>query len=214
MDYQYVCSERQALMSMPDADVDLEPIEFEDEKRDANMDAMRIDHQAQTSSRNLYITPSRPIRAYNSRLNRYSRFRSYQDNDRPPREDQVQQGHNYRARALDSYHRDREASLDSLRNRAEAVFVSAMADLDVREERDDRRDGDRYRGGGQNKRRRDGELATLMLCSAFDHDAYKMPQMTTTTTPAIEAVDLSDAATTTSPRAADTKSRRFPSFAV
>ncbi|KAH8725967.1 cap binding protein [Phaeosphaeriaceae sp. PMI808] len=32
-----------------------------------------------------------------------------------------------------------------------------MADVDVKEEREDRRDGDRYRGGGNNKRRRDDD---------------------------------------------------------
>lgn len=51
----------------------------------------------------------------------------------------------------------RAPSPDSLKHRAQAIVVAAMADLDVREERDDRRGGDNYRGGG--KRRRDGKLA-------------------------------------------------------
>lgn len=163
MDYQFVCPERQALMSMPNADVphmDDEPIEFEVEMRDANLDANK---QARTTNRNLYNNPSRLIRAYNSRLNRYPRFHSYQDHDRPPRGDSVKQEESYRRHAFEDNHRDRAPSPDTLRNRAEAVFVSAMADLDVREEREDRRDGDRYRGGGHNKRRRDGELATNKL---------------------------------------------------
>lgn len=158
MDYQFVCPERQALMNVPDAEgphTDDEPIEF---KVDANFGAS--DGRARTSNRNLYNTPSRPIRAYNSRLNRYPRFRSYRDHDRPPRGDLVHPEGNHRAHTFEDYASNRAPSPDALRNRAEAVFVSAMADLDVREERDDRRDGDRYRGGGYNKRRRDGELAT------------------------------------------------------
>lgn len=161
-----MCPERQALMNAADVygpHVDNEPIEFE--TRDANFTARqehtnRIGNQARNHN---FYTPSRPIRAYNSRLNRYSRFHRYHDNDHPPREYSGRQEDNYHRRAFDSYSSDRGPSPDALRNRAEAVFVSAMADLDVREEREDRRDGDRYRGGGNNKRRRDGELATEII---------------------------------------------------
>jgi nuclear cap-binding protein subunit 1 len=56
--------------------------------------------------------------------------------------------------------RRRDASPETLKHRPQAAFVAAMADLDVRDERDDRRGTDSYRGGG-NKRRRDGMLTIL-----------------------------------------------------
>lgn len=53
--------------------------------------------------------------------------------------------------------RQRDDSPEALKHRSKAIFVAAMADLDVKEERDyDRRGTDSYRGGG-NKRRRDGQ---------------------------------------------------------
>ena len=56
--------------------------------------------------------------------------------------------------------RRRHDSTEALKHRPETIFVAAMADLDVKEERDyDRRGTDSYRGGG-NKRRRDGRLVT------------------------------------------------------
>lgn len=56
--------------------------------------------------------------------------------------------------------RGRNASIATLKQKSEPTFIAAMADLDVKEERDyDRRGTDSYRGGG-NKRRRDGELIT------------------------------------------------------
>lgn len=61
------------------------------------------------------------------------------------------------------HYRLRNPSPEATKHRSEAIFVAAMADLDVKEERDyDRRGTDSYRGGG-NKRRRDGKLFT-----AFD----------------------------------------------
>jgi hypothetical protein len=55
------------------------------------------------------------------------------------------------------HYRHRNPSPEAIKHRSEAIFVAAMADLDVKEERDyDRRGTDSYRGGG-NKRRRDGK---------------------------------------------------------
>ncbi|KAJ4335907.1 Nuclear cap-binding protein subunit 1 [Didymella glomerata] len=55
------------------------------------------------------------------------------------------------------HYRHRIPSPEAIKHRSEAIFVSAMADLDVREERDyDKRGTDSYRAGG-NKRRRDDE---------------------------------------------------------
>lgn len=72
----------------------------------------------------------------------------------------------------------REPLPEAFQHRAEVSFVAAMADLDVREERDDRRGGDSYRGGG-NKRRRDGKrvincVESVNVDGQFidDHDNY------------------------------------------
>ena len=56
--------------------------------------------------------------------------------------------------------RQREHSLGRSRQKAQTELVAVMADMDSREERDDRRDDRRDRGGhrGGNKRRRDGKL--------------------------------------------------------
>jgi hypothetical protein len=60
------------------------------------------------------------------------------------------------------HYRHRIPSPEAIKHRSEAIFVPAMADLDVREERDyDKRGTDSYRGGG-NKRRRDGKLLTAV----------------------------------------------------
>jgi hypothetical protein len=86
-----------------------------------------------------------------------------------------------RGRANRNESQFREPSTETLRSRAEATYVAHMADVDVKEDRGDRRDGaDRHRGGGggNNKRRRDGKLAiwqfrtSYQLMFADDNDNY------------------------------------------
>lgn len=179
MDYEYVSPERRALMhgtekspnvAVPISLIDDEPMEVEMHDmqveptlacQEHSNDANRFHDEQARSTLDFSNTAQRPIRAHRNRSNNFRLSNRYS------------QHHHYTSRQsvyrdLDDargrvYHYSRqtcEPSPDALRNRGEAIFVSAMADADVKEERDDRRDGDRYRGGGHNKRRRDGELAT------------------------------------------------------
>jgi hypothetical protein len=160
--------------------MDVETRDVESTRQEHPNDANRIDEQARS-------TASRSIRADLSRHNHKqrrarpsTRLYSYRDPD------------DSRRRAYQDDRQHRKASPDAFENRVEATVVLAMADLDVKDEREGRRDGDRYRGGGYNKRRRDGMLATQnpeCFC-----DINSGAQMTTTTTPATEAVEPSDAA--------------------
>lgn len=78
--------------------------------------------------------------------------------------------------------RQREDSPGRVKQKAQAGFVAAMADIDSREERDDRRDDRRDRGGyrGGNKRRRDGEWhLCLRRGSCMQHELGWIIQDTT-----------------------------------
>jgi hypothetical protein len=131
--------------------MEVETRDVESTRQEHPNDANRINEQARS-------TASRSIRAHQPRYNpnqrpsRYSRrahpFTAYRDSD------------DSRRRAYRYDRQYQNAPPDTLQNRTEATFVSAMADLDVKDEREGRRDGDRYRGGGYNKRRRDGKLAS------------------------------------------------------
>jgi hypothetical protein len=114
---------------------------------------------------------SRPIRKHrNQAAKRYRRTSSY-------RRDDLYHPHNYtyddrdddaRATRNSRPSRHREISPVTLTQTARSGFVAAMADIDFKEERDDRRedrrDDRRDRGGyrGNNKRRRDGKFATSL----------------------------------------------------
>ena len=177
---EYVSSGRQAAIqrantrSTRPGDVAVEATRpAEDMARDVD-DPSRADTSRQDPSNSANreartLDNPRPIRAPRPRRNSgrnsrgsYAPARSvYYDHD------------DSRGRAYYYERRDKEPSPETLRNRAEASFVSAMADMDVRdtkqerEERTDRRQGDFYRGGGGgNKRRRDGKLP---LCPRESH---------------------------------------------
>jgi hypothetical protein len=180
--------------------MDVETRDVESTRQERPNDANRINEQARS-------TASRSIRAD------YSRHNHKQRRARPsPRHYSYRDPDDSRRRAYQYDRQHQEVSPDTLEDRAEATVVSAMADLDVKDEREGRRDGDRYRGGGYNKRRRDGRLATQNLECFCDIDSGA--QMTTTTTPATEAVDPSDAARTMDMRpVVDMKSLRGLNFA-
>lgn len=104
----------------------------------------------------------RPIKAHRRRISRHRVYTSpYQNPDlyTPAHAKNFDRDAHCSRRDHYSPSRRRDASLGTLKHRSEATFVAAMADLDVKEERDyDRRGTDSYRGGG-NKRRRDGRLS-------------------------------------------------------
>jgi hypothetical protein len=183
--FEFVSLERQSRMNVPDnpqPDVCLienEPMEMEVEMRDAERTqangakdgANRIDQQeARARDRDdFYQTTARPIRAHRSQRNHYRSHNRRQYNHNNGRSSHLY--HDLNDSRGNDYRFDRpyhELSPETLCIQSEATFVSVMADSDVKEEpREDRRDGDRYRGGGNNKRRRDGEFATkwlLCLC--------------------------------------------------
>jgi hypothetical protein len=178
-DLEFVSPERRALMVAGDSILDLqhaaaavslvddEPLEVE--MRD--VPTVRATRQAEEranveqapSTLDFYNAIPRPIRAHRSRHNHYQSANRYPSNGHSLFHHPHCDLDDARGRAFHDQRQYREPSPDTLRNHAEATYVSAMADVDVKEERDDRRDGDRYRGGGNNKRRRDGKLATRML---------------------------------------------------
>lgn len=107
-------------------------------------------------------------------------------------------------------------SLDALRQKAQGHCIAVMADADVKDEREDRRERGGYRGN--NKRRRDnGKCAPLYPYSpttAIRSQAKRRTQMIMTTTTAVMTVeDHSDAATMTV-HAADSRKHRSLSFGV
>jgi hypothetical protein len=153
------------------------------EMRDAEEPTFSQDHSNRTnrfgqqeararSNHDFYKTAPRRIRAHRSRRNRCQTSDQHQQGDYcTPRYSLYRDLDNARGRAYHFERQHREPSPETLHNRAEATFVSAMADLDVKEEpREDRRDGDRYRGGGNNKRRREGKLATPQAKALHDTD--------------------------------------------
>jgi hypothetical protein len=178
--FQFVSLGSQARSNVPDnpqRDVclnDDEPMEMvvEIEMRDAEPTA-RKEHTncANVTSRirarardrdDFYQTTARPIRAHRSQRNHYRSHNRRQYNHNNGRSSHLY--HDLNDSRGNDYRFDRpyhELSPETLCIQSEATFVSVMADSDVKEEpREDRRDGDRYRGGGNNKRRRDGEFAT------------------------------------------------------
>lgn len=195
MDFEYVSPERQVLMSTSqDVEDNLRPIYLVDDeamevempeweqttRQDSNGAKLRADEQAR-SNVNFDKTAPRPIRAHHSRRFHHDYDPPYrQSHPNPPRHTTYYDSGDHRRRAYCHERRYRTSSPDTLRDRAEAASVSAMADLDVKEEpRDDRRGVDSYRGGGyNNKRRRDGKLAMkrpdliATLTRADDNDNY------------------------------------------
>jgi hypothetical protein len=171
MDYDFVSPERQALLKAP-ADshhggvvhslVDDEPMEVE--TRDADrIDMVRADtnHEQARSTLDFHNPVPRPIKAHRSRRNRNQSYHQHPQNDHYSRRySKYRDLDDARGRDFHFARQTREPSPETRFNTAGVTIVSAMAELDVKEERDDRRDGDRYRGGGNNKRRRDGKLAT------------------------------------------------------
>lgn len=179
MDYEFVAPNRQVLINGPDRPqngaaaislIDDEPMEVEMGDSQHEKESVRPEHPnsaslAEQARRTLDFsnTAPRPIRA--PRFIHNNHYRS----SNPHRQGDYYKPKPYRdldavaGRAHDFDRQNRDPSPETARNQGEAIFVSAMADVDVKEERDDRRDGDRYRGGGQNKRRRDGKLATVWL---------------------------------------------------
>lgn len=133
--------------------------------------------------------------------------------------------HNRRRR--DHYSPDHHSLRPSSTRKPEAQLVVAMADLDVRsDDREERRDRGRYNRdnrGGNNKRRRDGELESwIVLPRTFfpDREQMKMtittPLVTIVGEPNVAAVmtALATALVTVLAMAnvvADTKNRRFQS---
>jgi hypothetical protein len=189
MEFEFVSPERQGLMNGRDrcqngavamSLIDDEPTEVE--MRDAQVEPTvgqehpkhaSSDEQARRSTLDLSNTAPRPIRAPHSRHNNHYRsFKRYAQGDyyipKPYRDPDADRG-----RASDHDRQHRDPSPDTVRDQGKAIYVSAMADVDVKEERDDRRDGDRYRGGGNNKRRRDGKLATGRAESVRNTDIYR-----------------------------------------
>jgi len=183
MDYEFVAPDRQVLMGEPDKSqnraaaislIDDEPMEVETgesrHEKEPTPASVHPEHPNSASldkqgRRTLDFSNAapRPIRAPRSIHNNHYR------SSNPHRQGDYYKPKPYRdldavaGRAHDFDRQNRDPSPETASNQGEAIFVSAMADVDVKEERDDRRDGDRYRGGGQNKRRRDGKLATVWL---------------------------------------------------
>ena len=178
MDLDFVSDKRRKLMSGPEStqnvvegtlhidDVpmevdtsDIEPTVRQEHSNGAN----RFDKQAPRKDLDFDNTVSRPIRAHRFRRTHTDGYPRYQQGDYyTPNYSTYHDPDDTRGRAYRFERQFRDISPEALRLRREATFVSAMADLEVKEEREDRRDGDRYRGGGgggNNKRRRDGELA-------------------------------------------------------
>jgi hypothetical protein len=152
MDFEFVLPEQHALMNGPEhtapAMSPSEPMEVEARE---SICANHIEEQAR-DTQDISNTASRPLNAHfphpiSDRRIARKPYRSYPSIRRSARRP-----------SLSSCQR-------AAQDRAETTFVSAMADLDIKEEREGRRDGDRYRGGG-NKRRRDGKT----LCSERLHD--------------------------------------------
>jgi hypothetical protein len=177
---EYVSPERRALIHGQDHSqdapvgislIDDEPMEVEmhDMQVDPtlarqahpNDDANHFQTEQARSTLDLSNTTQRLLRAHHNRRNHFRTSDKYPQNCYyTPRQSVYRDLDDDRGRAYPYHRQTRELSPDTLRNRGEAIYVSNMADLDVKEERDERRDGDRYRGGGHNKRRRDGEHAT------------------------------------------------------
>jgi hypothetical protein len=160
---------QQAIGAVSLTDNDDESVHMEVDRRDAKSTvrqehsngANHFDGQARAHSNlDLHRTAPRRIKAHRSRRKYYDSFNRYLQHDcYAPRYSVYHDPGDSHGRACHPDRGYREPSQETLRNRAETRFVSAMADLDVKEEpREDRRDGDRYRGGGNNKRRRDGKL--------------------------------------------------------
>jgi hypothetical protein len=181
-DYKHVSPARRALMhgsqdsrnaAVKISLIDDEPMEVEmhDIQVDPTLarqahpnDANRFPVEQARSTLDLSNTTRRPLRAHHNRRNNLRNSSRYpQDGYYTPIGTVYRDLDDDRGRAYPYDCLTREPSPEILRNRGEAIFVSNMADHDVKEERDDRRDGDRYRGGGHNKRRRDGEHATRQL---------------------------------------------------
>jgi hypothetical protein len=119
----------------------------------------------------------RPTREPRSRRDRTRIHRSRPQGDfYTPKTSVYHDPDDFRGRAYRYDRQYREASPETLRLRAEAAIVSGMADMDVKQEPENRRDGDRYRGGGNgggNKRRRDGRLAPKRSQSPNETDTHR-----------------------------------------
>jgi len=192
LDLEFVSPERRRLMAAPehsqyangaislidDMPMEVEMGETETEptvpgRQEHSNGASLMDEQAPGRDLDFDHAVPRPIRAPRSRRNLYDAYPQHQQGDYyAPKPALYHDPDDPRGRACRYDREYREASPETLRNRAEASFVSAMADTDVKQERDDRRDGDRYRGGG-NKRRRDGELATQHPRSLEDTNMHR-----------------------------------------
>jgi hypothetical protein len=167
-DFKFVSPDRQALLTAPEDNqhvvslVGGEPMEVE--MRDADqIDVVRAgaNHEQARSTLDFHNPIPRPIKAYRSRRNRNRSSYRYPQNDHySPRYSKYRDLDDTRGRDFHFERQIRQPWPETRFNTAGVTIVSAMAELDVKEERDDRRDGDRYRGGGNNKRRRDGKLAT------------------------------------------------------
>jgi hypothetical protein len=163
-EFEFVSPERKALMDAAEdaqhGGVAVEPMEI-DMQRDALTARQDAHHELTRSTLDFYNPAPRPIKAHQFRRNRGRLFNRYPlSNQYSSRSSNYRDPDDSRGRAFHYERRNRQPSLETLHSPVEATIVSSMADLDVKEEREDRRDGDRYRGGGNNKRRRDGKLAT------------------------------------------------------
>jgi hypothetical protein len=167
-DYEFVSTDRQALLKPPE---DIQHAVFlvgggpmEVEMRDADhVDVVRAgaNYEQARSTFDFHNPIPRPIKAHRSRRNRNRSSYQYPQNDHySPRYSKYRDLDDARGRDFHFERQTRQPSPGTRFSTAGVTIVSAMAELDVKEERDDRRDGDRYRGGGNNKRRRDGKLAT------------------------------------------------------
>jgi hypothetical protein len=184
-EYNFVSPERRTLMAAPFAmpsnlavkpicliddmpmAVDETPARADIIRQGDTNGANRIDGQArerEALNRDLNFDKPRGIRTH--RLRQYCNqiLPHWRSDHHAPRYATYYDYDDIRGRANRNESQFREPSPETLRNRAEATYVAHMADVDVKEDRGDRRDGtDRYRGGGggggNNKRRRDGKLA-------------------------------------------------------
>lgn len=193
-EYNFVSPERQALMVAPfpmPGDLAVKPICLIDDmpmevdetradilRQDDPNGANRMNEQAQERDREApdHNFEKPRIRAHRSRQHRDHIPPHWRSDHRPHTYSTYYDYDDTRGRASREEHQNRDLSPETLRNRAEATSVAHMADVDVKEDRGDRRDGgDRYRGGGgggNNKRRRDGkhviwhieDLAPTDLC--------------------------------------------------
>jgi hypothetical protein len=190
MDLDFVSPERRNLMAAPENTqysngamslVDDVPMEMEVDAREREPtarqerpnSASRMEADVQAPGRHLEFDSRVPrhIRAPYSRRNHNGGNRSHQQGDfYAPTYTVYHDPEDARGRAYRHDRQFREASPETLRSRAEASIVAGMADMDVKQERDDRRDGDRYRGGG-NKRRRDGKLEKQRWMPSRDSQA-------------------------------------------